>query len=124
MASRSEQRTERKTRGAGAGAGKTARARTAGLIGRKTAQAGGAGRAGRKAARPKRGTRREAVRPAMSSEPAPPGIQATGGRSGGKVDAPGKKHRKAPEATPGIPHSDQVIAKLATADRMRQARRG
>lgn len=32
------------------------------------------------------------------------------GRSGGKVDAPGKKHRGAPAPTPGVKHSNLMIS--------------
>ena len=46
------------------------------------------------------------------------------GRSGGKVDAPGKTHRKAPAATPGIKHSDLMIPKVTAAQTMRKGRRG
>ena len=46
------------------------------------------------------------------------------GRSGGKVDAPGKKHRKAPAATHGIKHSDLMIPKVTAAQNMRKGRRG
>ena len=46
------------------------------------------------------------------------------GRSGGKVDAPGKTHRKAPAATPGIKHSDLMIPKVTAAQKMRKGRRG
>jgi hypothetical protein len=42
------------------------------------------------------------------------------GRSGGKVDAPGKKHRKAPAATPGVKKSDLMIPKAA----LQKMRRG
>jgi hypothetical protein len=37
---------------------------------------------------------------------------ATRGRSGGVVDAPGKKHRKPMPSTPGTKHSDTRIAKM------------
>jgi hypothetical protein len=51
--------------------------------------------------------------------------KAQTGRSGGKVDAPGKKHRGAPAATPGIKHSDLMIPKTAIAQKMRRGgRRG
>jgi hypothetical protein len=46
------------------------------------------------------------------------------GRSGGKVDAPGKKHRGAPAATPGVKHSDLMIPKVTAAQQMRKGRRG
>jgi hypothetical protein len=48
----------------------------------------------------------------------------TTGRSGGKVDAPGKTHRKAPAPTPGIKHSDLMIPKVTAAQKMRKGRRG
>jgi hypothetical protein len=52
--------------------------------------------------------------------------KAATGRSGGKVDAPGKKHRGAPAATPGIKHSDLMIPKVTAAQKMRKGgnRRG
>ncbi len=40
------------------------------------------------------------------------------GRSGGKVDAPGKAHRKAPEPTPGVKKSNLMISNA----RLRQQR--
>jgi hypothetical protein len=43
-------------------------------------------------------------------------------RSGGKVDAPGKKHRKAPVAAHGVKHSDQKISKALAAQRMKRGR--
>jgi hypothetical protein len=49
---------------------------------------------------------------------------AAKGRSGGKVDAPGKTHRKAPAALHGIKHSDETIPKLKAAQTMRRGRRG
>lgn len=45
-------------------------------------------------------------------------------RSGGKVDAPGKKHRKAPEQRRGVKHSDQAIAKVTSRKQTRPPRRG
>ena len=36
---------------------------------------------------------------------------STAGRSGGKVDAPGKKHRKPAARTPGVKHSNEMISK-------------
>ena len=35
--------------------------------------------------------------------------KAPAGRSGGKVDAPGKKHRGAPVSTPGVKKSNLMI---------------
>ena len=46
------------------------------------------------------------------------------GRSGGKVDAPGKKHRKPPASVRGAKHSDETISKLKTARTVRAPRRG
>jgi hypothetical protein len=50
--------------------------------------------------------------------------KAQTGRSGGKVDAPGKKHRGAPAPTPGIKHSDLMIPKITAALKERKGRRG
>jgi hypothetical protein len=44
-------------------------------------------------------------------------------RSGGTVDAPGKKHRKPAQGTRGVKHSDQTISKIAGAKTMRRGRR-
>jgi hypothetical protein len=41
-------------------------------------------------------------------------------RSGGIVDAPGKKHRKAPPSTPGTKHSDTRIAKMKVVNESRR----
>jgi hypothetical protein len=41
---------------------------------------------------------------------AKPAVKARG-RSGGVVDAPGKKHRGPMPSTPGVKHSDEQIAK-------------
>jgi hypothetical protein len=46
------------------------------------------------------------------------------GRSRGVVDAPGKKHRKAPALHHGIAHSDERIAKAIAARARRPQRRG
>jgi hypothetical protein len=46
------------------------------------------------------------------------------GRSGGKVDAPGKSHRKPSPSTRGIKHSDEMIPKLKAAEITRHRRRG
>jgi hypothetical protein len=46
------------------------------------------------------------------------------GRSGGHVDAPRKKHRKAPMAVHGVKHSDETIPKANAARRTRRAARG
>jgi len=44
---------------------------------------------------------------------ATPKDKSSKGRSGGKVDAPGKKHRGAPAATPGVKKSNLMIPKAA-----------
>jgi hypothetical protein len=50
---------------------------------------------------------------------------SAGARSGGVVDAPGKKHRPAPPSERGVKHSDQRIAKLQAASmRGRHVSRG
>jgi len=56
-------------------------------------------------------------------KPATPGrtTKPASGRSGGKVDAPGKKHRQSPPRTRSVKHSDQMIAK---GNASRQMRRG
>jgi hypothetical protein len=46
------------------------------------------------------------------------------GRSGGKVGAPGKTHRKPPPSARGSKHSDEMIPKGNAARRMRHSRRG
>jgi len=46
------------------------------------------------------------------------------GRSGGKVDAPGKKHRKAAAPKRGVKHSNQMLAKSKSARQARRGRRG
>jgi hypothetical protein len=43
-------------------------------------------------------------------------------RSRQKVAAPGKKHRKAPEAVRGVKHSDEVITKALATQRRRSGR--
>ena len=45
------------------------------------------------------------------------------GRSGGAVDAPGKKHRKRAPSARGAKHSDSRIAKIAGAKTMRRGQR-
>ena len=47
---------------------------------------------------------------------------STGGRSGGKVDAPGKKHRKPAPRTRSVKHSDEMISKGNAARQMRHGR--
>ena len=51
-------------------------------------------------------------------------MAAATGRSGGKVDAPGKSHRTPPPSARGIKHSDEMIPKLKAAQTMRRQRRG
>lgn len=46
------------------------------------------------------------------------------GRSGGVVDAPGKRHRPAPPSTPGVKHSDERISKLKSSASTRRRARG
>ena len=47
---------------------------------------------------------------------------ATSGRSGGKVDAPGKKHRKPAPRGRSVKHSDEMISKGNAARQMRHGR--
>jgi hypothetical protein len=44
-------------------------------------------------------------------------------RSGGRVDAPGKKHRTPPASGRGVPHSDETIAKIKGAQTMHRGHR-
>jgi hypothetical protein len=46
------------------------------------------------------------------------------GRSGGKVDAPGKRHRKPPPSARGTKHSDEMIPKMRASQMMRRSGRG
>jgi len=46
--------------------------------------------------------------------------KAGGGRSGGIVDAPGKKHRKPAPRTRSVKHSDEMIPKANAARQMRR----
>jgi hypothetical protein len=46
--------------------------------------------------------------------------QRSRGRSGGVVDAPGKKHRKAMPSTPGTKHSDIRVAKMKVVNESRR----
>jgi hypothetical protein len=46
-----------------------------------------------------------------------PAVRASRGRSGGKVDAPGKKHRPPPPSTRQAKPSDDRVAKLRAANR-------
>jgi len=55
---------------------------------------------------------------------ATPPKAAARGRSGGEVDAPGKKHRKPPASVRGAKHSDETISKATRARTIRGARRG
>jgi len=70
---------------------------------------------GEAAARGKAATSRGTGRP---KEP----TTATSGRSGGKVDAPGKKHRKPAPRTRSVKHSDEMISKGNAARQMRHGR--
>jgi len=45
---------------------------------------------------------------------------SSAGRSGGIVDAPGKKHRKPMPSTPGTKHSDTRIAKMKVMNESRR----
>jgi hypothetical protein len=55
---------------------------------------------------------------------APTGRQATTGTGRGKVDAPGKSHRKPQAGVRGIKHSDETIPKLKAAQATRRRRHG
>jgi hypothetical protein len=72
-------------------------------------------------------TRRPAAKKA-TAKPSPraaaPAARVAAAKSRGKVDAPGKKHRKAPAPTRGVKHSDQTISKLKAASQPKRARRG
>jgi hypothetical protein len=46
--------------------------------------------------------------------------KSAGGRSGGKVDAPGKKHRKPAAGIRTVKKSDQMIAKEKASEQMRR----
>jgi hypothetical protein len=59
------------------------------------------------------------ARPKPKAKAAPRSAQ---GRSGGKVDAPGKKHRKPAARTRSVKHSDQMIPKVRAAAQMRRSR--
>jgi hypothetical protein len=58
------------------------------------------------------------------AKPAPRAAVKAAGRSGGKVDAPGKAHRKAPPRGRSVKHSDQTISKPAAARQTPRPRRG
>ena len=68
--------------------------------------------------------RRRAPKRKAKAKPATAGKTGTGSRSGGKVDAPGKAHRKAPPRTRSVKHSDQTISKTKAARQTRRAPRG
>jgi hypothetical protein len=60
-----------------------------------------------------------------SAEPAPQPARPSRGRSGGKVDAPGKKHRPPPPSTRTPKPSDDRVATLKAANRsIRRPRQG
>ena len=67
-------------------------------------------------------TRRRAAKRKAKAKAAAAGKAGT--RSGGKVDAPGKAHRKAPPRTRSVKHSDQSISKSKAARQTRRAPRG
>ena len=60
----------------------------------------------------------------IAAAPAAAAQKRKTGRSGGKVDAPGKTHRKPPPSARGTKHSDEMIPKGNAAQRMRHMRRG
>ena len=62
------------------------------------------------------------ARPARKKPGRKPTAKAAAGRSGGKVDAPGKTHRKAPARAPAVKKSDQMIPKAKAARQMRARR--
>jgi len=68
--------------------------------------------------------RRAPKRKAKAKSAAAAGKTGSRGRSGGKVDAPGKAHRKAPPRTRSVKHSDQTISKTKAARQTRRAPRG
>jgi hypothetical protein len=63
-------------------------------------------------------TEKAPVKPTLAK--AADATQRSRGRSGGVVDAPGKKHRKAPPSTPGTRHSDTRIAKMKVVNESRR----
>jgi putative hydrolase len=69
-------------------------------------------------------TRRQFSRAHSSQrrEPMAKTTKRAAGRSGGKVDAPGKQHRGAPTSTRGIKKSDLVVPKLKLAKESRRRR--
>jgi hypothetical protein len=46
------------------------------------------------------------------------------GRSGGAVDAPGKRHRTPPPTERGVKHSNETLAKARLAEQVRKRGRG
>jgi len=78
---------------------------------------------GHAAARGRAATAPKASRTGKAKKPAPAArtTKAAGGRSGGKVDAPGKKHRQPAPRTTSVKHSDLMISK---GNASRQMRRG
>ena len=68
--------------------------------------------------------RRRAPKRKAKAKSAAAGKTGSRGRSGGKVDAPGKAHRKAPPRTRSVKHSDQTISKTKAARQTRRAPRG
>lgn len=67
---------------------------------------------------PLRAGTRSSRRSSTSLEPSR--ASSSDGRSGGSVDAPGKKHRKPAPTTPGVKHSDTRIAKMKFANETRR----
>jgi len=59
-------------------------------------------------------------RPARKKPGRKPTAKAAAGRSGGKVDAPGKTHRKAPARTRAVKKSDLMIPKAGASRRTRR----
>lgn len=58
-----------------------------------------------------------------SNETATAALKGAGGRSGGVVDAPGKRHRKPSPTDPGANIADSQAAKMRTARTMVKTRR-
>jgi hypothetical protein len=63
-------------------------------------------------------TDRTAVSGATTADPTEPRVVAAKGRSGGVVDAPGKKHRKPMPSDPGANVVDSQAAKMRMAKTM------
>jgi hypothetical protein len=69
-------------------------------------------------------TNTSAATTAQAMEPAAPAARrGNKGRSGGIVDAPGKKHRKPPPTDPGANIADSQAAKMWTAKTMAKTNR-